>query len=321
MAVISVIIPVYNGEKTIEKTIESVLQQTFRDFELIVINDGSEDATIEVISTFQDHRLRLFSYLQLGASASRNRGIKLATGDYITFLDADDLWKTDKLEAQLKALQDNPHAAVAYSWTDYIDEQGNFLYPGKRVNFRGDVYSQILVSDFLENGSNALIRKQALTELKSGFDESLQGGEDWDILIRLAAKYQFVLVPSPQVLYRVSRTSASSKIDEHELDCLRVIERAFQQAPSHLQYLKKQSFSHLYTYLTFKCLQAVPERQIGFKAAHYFWQAVKNDPSILRKRWRLMLVVIVKIMVTIALPNLLSQTCLKIIKNWRSKGQ
>ena len=315
MPIISVIIAVHNGEKTIRETIESVLQQTFSDFELIVINDGSEDATLEIVSHFQDHRLKIFSFPQLGVSASRNQGIRLAEGDYVTFLDADDLWTTDKLEAQLKALQANPQAAVVYSWTDYIDEQGKFLYPAKRVNFRGNVYAQILVSDFLENGSNALIRKQALIKSKLDFDESLQGGEDWDILIHLAAKYQFVLVPSPQILYRVSRTSASSKIAQHESDCLKVIDKAFQQAPSHLQYLQKQSLSHLYTYLTFKCLQSVPERKIGLKAINCFWLAVKNDLSILRRRSRLMAIVIFKIMAIIVIPNLYHQIWVKKVKN------
>ncbi|MCF3623160.1 glycosyltransferase family 2 protein, partial [Planktothrix agardhii] len=118
MPKISVIIPVYNGEKTIQKTIESVLQQTWQDFELIVINDGSQDATLEILSSIQDPRLRILSYSNAGLASSRNRGITEATGEYISFLDADDLWTPDKLEAQFQALEEHPEAAVAYSWTD-----------------------------------------------------------------------------------------------------------------------------------------------------------------------------------------------------------
>ncbi|MGA9379390.1 MAG: glycosyltransferase family A protein, partial [Phormidium sp.] len=135
MSLISVIIPVYNGEKTIRETIESVLNQTYKNFELIVINDGSQDATLEVVSAIEDQRLKVFSYSNAGLSASRNRGIFQANSEFITFLDADDLWLPDKLESQFNALQNNSEAALAYSWTNYIDESGKFLYPGNRVTY------------------------------------------------------------------------------------------------------------------------------------------------------------------------------------------
>src|SRR5574338_867068 len=122
MPTISVILPVYNGEKTIQETIESVLQQTFEDFELIIINDGSQDATLHQVSTLSDARIKVFSYPNAGVSASRNRGIAQAEGEYIAFIDADDLWTPDKLGAQFKTLQTNPQVAVAYSWTNWIDE-------------------------------------------------------------------------------------------------------------------------------------------------------------------------------------------------------
>ncbi|WP_329607065.1 glycosyltransferase family A protein [Planktothrix agardhii] len=103
MPLISVIIPAYNAEKTIQETIYSVLKQTWQDFELIVINDGSQDATLEVLSSIQDPRLRILSYSNAGLASSRNRGITEATGEYISFMDADDLWTPDKLEAQFQA--------------------------------------------------------------------------------------------------------------------------------------------------------------------------------------------------------------------------
>ncbi|HEY9297275.1 MAG TPA: glycosyltransferase, partial [Phormidium sp.] len=148
MPLISVIIPVYNGKKTINKTIESILNQTISDWELIIINDGSQDGTLEVVSNIRDSRLKIFSYPNSGQAISRNRGISHAVGEFITFSDADDLWTPDKLEAQLKALQVNPQAAVAYSWTDYIDEFGQFLRSGTRLNATGDVYKKLLVRNF-----------------------------------------------------------------------------------------------------------------------------------------------------------------------------
>lgn len=135
MPTISVIVPAYNAEKTILKTIESVLKQTFTDFELIIINDGSNDSTLNIVNSINDDRIKVFSYANSGVCVSRNRGIEQAQGEYISFLDADDLWTTDKLELQLKALQENPQTAIAYSWTDYIDENGKFLYPGSHASF------------------------------------------------------------------------------------------------------------------------------------------------------------------------------------------
>ncbi len=282
MSLISVIIPVYNGEKTIRETIESVLNQTFRDFELIILNDGSQDSTLEVVSSIQDSRLKVFSHPNAGLAASRNRGTFHAVGEYISFIDADDLWTPDKLETQLKALQDNPEAAVAYSWTNYIDESGQFLRRGGYLTANGDVYAKLLVVDFLENGSNPLIRRQALIQV-GGFDESLPAAEDWDILLRLAAQYSFVAVPYPQILYRVSANSMSAHVVRQETACLKVLERAFNQAPESLQYLKKYSMANLYRYLSFKVLDAYPDRKRGLIAARFLWQLIKNDLASLKQ--------------------------------------
>jgi len=298
MSLISVIIPVYNGEKTIQETIESVLNQTFTDFELIVINDGSQDATLEIVERIQDPRLKAFSYTNAGQATSRNRGISHACGEYISFIDADDLWTPDKLEAQLRALQDNSQAAVAYSWTKCIDELGNFSRRGSHISVNGDVYAKLLLIDFIENGSNPLIRAQAIAEV-GGFDESMTPSEDRDLWLRLAARYHFVAVPSPQVLYRQSANSASANILRMEAASLRVIEQAFSQAPEFLQYLKQSSLANIYKGLTFKALESPLDRQRGLTAARLLWNAVKNDPALLRSR------VILKVLFKIAVVTLL----------------
>ncbi|OKH33365.1 glycosyl transferase family A [[Phormidium ambiguum] IAM M-71] len=302
MPLISVIIPVFNSEKTIRGTLESVLKQSFTDLELIVINDGSQDTTLEIINQIKDSRLKVFSYPNAGVSASRNRGIFQAIGEYISFLDSDDLWTSDKLESQLKALQTNPQAGVAYSWTNYIDESGKFLYSGNKVALNGNVYEQLLLQNFIESGSNVLIRKEALNQV-GGFDESLFGPEDWDLLIRLAAKYDFVVVPIPQILYRMSANSISSSIYRQEKASLKVIEKAFAQAPEALQHLKKYSISNVYKYLMFRVLVGSLERQKALTAARCFWYAVQNNPGLLSQHSKLMFIVTLKIMAGILLPS------------------
>lgn len=299
MPLISAIVPLYNGERTIRETIESVLNQTFSDFELIIINDGSQDSSLDIVSDISDRRLKVLSYTNAGVNASRNRGICQSSGDFVAFLDADDLWTPDKLASQLKALQENPQASVAYSWTDYIDESSHFLRRGTYLTFNGNVYENLLMINFLENGSNPLIRRQALIEV-GGFEESLTYAEDWDMWLRLAAKYDFIGVPSPQILYRVSAHSTSAHLPKLEAGCLQVIERACAQAPPSLQHLKQYSIANLYKYLTHRALEGNPSQQKGLEAIRFLWQAVKNDPSGIRMQ--VICKVLLKIVAMILLP-------------------
>jgi len=308
MPLISVIVPAYNAEKTILETIESVLQQTFADFELIVINDGSQDATLELVSGILDPRLQVFSFPNAGLAASRNRGVARAQGEYISFIDADDLWRADKLELQLQALQANPEAAVAYSWTDCIDEAGEFLRSGSHISVSGDVYAKLLVQNFLENGSNVLICKQALIKIGDS-DESLAAGQDRELFLRLAAKYHFVAVPHPQILYRVSAQAISANVDKAGTSRLQVIEQAFTQAPASLQYLKKISIANTCKYHTFKALEGTPAQCQARTAAKFFWCSLKNDPTLFRRRvtWKVML----KILILFMLPPQLAEILLQ----------
>jgi len=248
MPAISIIIPAYNAERTILETIKSVQQQTFSDFELIVINDGSRDRTLKILEDVKDERITVFSYENAGVSIARNRGITHATGDFISFIDADDLWTPDKLELQIAALQQYPEAGVAYSWTNLIDEKGEFLHAGEPIDFTGNVYKELLVRNFIYSGSNPLIRRQVIESV--GFDDTLTHGEDWEFYLRLAAKSPFVVVPKPQILYRQTLKSASSKVEVTEKEVLKAIEKAFSKAPQELQYLKNQNLANLYQYLT-----------------------------------------------------------------------
>lgn len=299
MPVISVIIPVYNGEKTIKDTIESISNQTFSDFEIIVINDGSQDSSLEIIYRISEPRLKVFSYPNAGLSASRNRGISKASGEYISFIDADDCWTPDKLEAQLKALQANPKAAVAYSWTNHVNEVGQFLHQGSYITAEGNVYANLLLVNFLESGSNPLIRKQALAEVGC-FDESVNPLEDWDMWLRLAARYEFVCVQSPQILYRVSPNSMSSDIFKWDRSGLQVVKRCFAEAPESIQPLKRVVLANRYKNLTFSALQRAVSRERGLIAVKFLLQAVKNDPSLLRRR--VFVKILLRIVVMVLLP-------------------
>jgi glycosyltransferase involved in cell wall biosynthesis len=280
MAAISVIIPAHNAERTILETVQSVQNQTFSDFELIVINDGSTDQTLEVLNSIQDPRLKVFSYENGGVSIARNRGIKHATAQFISFLDADDLWTHDKLELQMKALDRCPEAGVAYSWTSFISETGEFLFAKDRMFYEGNVYPELLVSCFIASGSNVLIRKAAI-ESAGYFAPSLSSAADWEYWLRLAARWSFACVPKYQILYRLSHGSMSSKVEAIEDDLLKVIEQAFEEAPTELKHLKERSLATNYQYIAYLYLTYVHGADGVKSAGRRLRMAIRLYPKIL----------------------------------------
>lgn len=302
MTCISVIIPLYNAESTIQQTVESVLQQTWTDFELIIVDDGSTDASLERLQSIKDERIRVLSYPNAGAAIARNRGLQASTGDCVAFLDADDLWSPDKLEAQFNALNDHPEAAVAHSWTQFIDESGTVLSAGGRPRVKhNDAYRRLLIHNFLDSGSNPLIRRHALIDI-GGFDESLSSSQDWDLYLRLAARYPFVTVPHYQIFYRMCSGSISSNIQRQERDALAFIERSYASAPDSLQHLRQATLAHLYRYLTLRGLEGRPSRSESWFTARCFWKALYYNPSLLRHQTQFVGALAVKLVVALTVP-------------------
>ncbi|MBE8991538.1 glycosyltransferase family 2 protein [Nostoc sp. LEGE 12450] len=280
---ISVIIPAYNAERTILETIASAQQQTFSDFELIVINDGSTDGTLELLNSVEDPRLKIFSYSNGGLPVARNRGISQASGEFITFLDADDLWTPDKLEAQVAALQQHPEAGLAYSWTYFMDDKGESFHTSNTVTFEGNVYSNLLLGNFLESGSNPLIRRQAIDTVGE-FDSTLKYCEDWEYWLRLAARWPFVVVPKQQIFYRQTSGAMSSNIEVAEKYHLIFIERAFQSAPLESRSLKNQSLANIYEFLAQLYLTRLPGVSGAKLARQKLQTAIAMYPQILFKK-------------------------------------
>lgn len=309
MPTISVIIPAYNSAKTILETIDSVRRQTFTDFELIVINDGSSDRTLEVLANIDDPRLQVLSFANGGLPVARNQGIANSQGEFVTFIDADDLWTEDKLELQLAALRSNPAAGVVYSWTTVMDEAGKSFYPGKSVSHAGDVRRQLLANNFIASGSNVMLRRTAI-ESVGEFEPSLKSAEDWDYWLRLAlAGWEFAVVPKAQILYRQSAGAMSSKIDVMEKYNLMVVDRAFQLAAARLQYLKAESQANVYLYMAQLSLQhGTKVRQTWQKLR----QALLLYPAIVgRKKFK---TVATKLLIATIFPAVVKQRIFSIIK-------
>jgi glycosyltransferase involved in cell wall biosynthesis len=252
-----------------------------------VIDDGSSDRTLELLEAIQDERLKVYSYSNKGVSIARNRGISLATGDYLSFIDADDLWTKDKLEKQLAALQQNPQAGVAYSWIVSMTETPDSndkrtFFPGKKVLFQGNIYPQLLLENFIGNGSNILFRREAISSV-GNLNPKLTSCADWDYYLRLAAKWSFVLVPEHQIIYRkpIGIETMTSKTNVMEREGLFVIKKAFEAAPSELQYLKNKSLSKFYRYCSELYFNYTSDMINIKKARQRLWRSIRLNQSIL----------------------------------------
>ena len=256
MPQISIIVPAYNAAKTIEETIVAVQKQTFQDWELIIVNDGSTDDTLAVVENITEPKLKIISTENNGVAEARNIGSANAMGTYVAFLDADDLWVKNKLERQLQALEQNPDAVVAYSWTCFMDREGDsYVYhASSQYRYTGNVYARLLVADFIHSGSNTLIRKSALDRV-GGFDSKCNGCEDWDMWLRLSAIGDFVVVPQHQIMYRRAFGSTTSDVKKMYRQAIFAIDKAYQAAPKHLQPLRRQTEANLHMYTASLYLQ------------------------------------------------------------------
>ena len=284
MSKISVIIPAYNAQNTILKTIESVRQQTFEDLEIIVVNDGSTDRTLEIVNTIEDTRIKVFDYPNGGVATARNRGIEKARGDYIAFLDADDWWTNDKLALQLKALTENSQAGLAYSWTYFFYEKTQECFSSEPVYYQGNVYSQLLLKNFLHHGSNPLIRRQAI-ESVGNFNSKFPHCADWDYYLRLAAEWDFVVVPQHQIYYLQSANSMTSKISAIERQLCQMLDLRYTQIPSNLKPLKKRSKAWIYQYCTQQYLEYGKDFKSLQNAIIYLGKAFLAYPPIIGQKY------------------------------------
>lgn len=201
---VSVIVPFYNAEGTICETVQSVLSQTFKDFELILIDDGSTDRSVELISRIEDSRLRMVHQPNQERAVARNRGIQDAQGEWIAFLDADDLWLEQKLEKQLHWLEMSPEIGLVYSDLYYFDNltgKDLWLYSKKFQKLhRGNVLPNLLRVNFIQSPT-PLIRRTILDQ-SGWFDPKLPPIEDWDLWIRISSVTEIDYVPEPLARYR-----------------------------------------------------------------------------------------------------------------------
>ena len=210
--VVSVILPTYNRKNLVGKAIQSVLEQNYRNLELIIIDDASTDGTEEIIKEFKDARiLYLRNPVNRGGGAARNTGIKVAKGSFIAFQDSDDLWLPDKLEKQMAVFKVSPeNVGVVYTQCDRREGDQVRRIPGEHTPQKnGDLFKGLLSENFITLPT--VVIKKVCLEKVGGFDESLPRLQDWEFFIRIARYFEFQYIPEPLVYSFFTPGSISSK--------------------------------------------------------------------------------------------------------------
>ncbi len=188
---VSIIIPTYNRASQLSEAIQSVLAQTYSDFNLIVVDDGSIDDTEKIIAEIRDDRISYHRLNKnLGAAGARNEGARLAEGEWIAFNDSDDLWLPDKLEKQFAYMEENPDAGMVYGKVRVHSPGGIYEFPNYAItgDLEGELYTWLLRRNTIDTPT-MFIRKRCFEEV-GGFDSSLRCLEDWEFAIRFSQRFK-----------------------------------------------------------------------------------------------------------------------------------
>ncbi len=302
MPAVSVVIPAHNAAPWLGDTLRSVLAQTYRDFEVIVVNDGSTDGTGTVIASF-GQKIRCVEQPNQGLPAARNAGIRHALGDWIAFLDADDLWLKDKLERQMSLLTESQTLtwvySEAYMFDDATGTTTSTLNAGRRLP-DGQILRQLFLSNFI--GTPTPVIRRDVFEDVGMFDETIVPlGEDWDMWLRVAARCPVGLVRRPLARYRVRQASLSRSLDYRVgfQSLMSVIDRATVREPERLGPLKNHSVANLCIGTGMKLgrnsnlaearnmFQRAIRLRPGAAHAYVYWLACLTGPRVLNAAIRL----------------------------------
>ena len=240
MATVSVIIPTYNRGSNIERTLDSVLAQTLAPSEILVVDDGSTDGTADWIEAHYGEKVRVIRQQNQGVAAARNRGLKEAKGEYVAFLDHDDIWLPQKLEKQLEVALAHPQVALVSCLWDDVDENGDRwndeiwqqIYRRWKPE-RGFVYDWICDSPCpIISMTLPLIHVGRLREV-GGFDSDAVPCDDWDVYLKLAHRFPFEIVEEKLALYVHHRNQQSGDVAKLHAATLRVLQHQFLAVLSH----------------------------------------------------------------------------------------
>jgi glycosyltransferase involved in cell wall biosynthesis len=242
---VSIIIPTYRHGDFILRTLDSVFSQTMQDYEIIVVNDGSPDDTEAVLSELiASRRIRYFKQVNQGQSVARNRGLELALGKYIAFLDDDDLWPVDKLEWQTDFLENNPNTSTIGGVAQAVD--ANDLPVWKDKFHPLITYDSLFAGNPFLSPGQTLVRTDVLREL-GGMNPRIWGADDWDLWFRIAQKFKIEMIDRLALYYRLHAGNASKQSARMLKACSVTIDLHLQNLPpARRRQLRQTAYHKLY---------------------------------------------------------------------------
>ena len=279
MSKVSVIIPTYNRAHLMGRAIQSVLNQTYQDFEIIVVDDASTDNTEEAVRSLKDERIRYIRHEKnKGAGAARNTGIRAANGEYIAFQDSDDEWLPEKLEKQMKVFENAPpEVGVVYTGFWRIEKNKKNYIPSSWVTQKnGNIHKELLKGNFI--GTPATLIKRECFKKVGLFDEYFSALEDWELWIRISKYYHFKFINELLVVSYYTPNSVNNNQDALIRALKLILEKHFEDIKKD----KKVQANHYLGIATRLCMNGKVK-----EGEKYFSKAFKVYPNIQKDRKKL----------------------------------
>ena len=283
MPLVSVMMPVFNAEEYIGQAIESVISQTYPYWELIIVDDGSTDGTSKIVERYVDRRIKVISQINSGEATARNTALEAVQGEYLAFLDADDMWLPEHLEQTVSYLVNHPDADAVYSDGHYCDQNGLLLQTLsslRRGPFEGQLFEQLVrASDVFGPPTCVVLGRHLIQKYNLTFDPGIVIGPDWDFMTRYAEHACFGYVDQPTCLYRVHQTNITKTTQSEQ--------RALSLARCREKAIRLNSFSscvtHIRVYVFYdllvNLLTGYPERQMELTQGEEFKKLPPNEQS------------------------------------------
>lgn len=282
----SIVIPCYNAQGTLRQTVASVQEQTLDDWELVIVDDGSSDASLELISELvaEDSRILAFSLAHAGVSAARNEGVRLTRGRYLAFLDADDLWHPEKLIRHAEHLASNPDVGVSFGRVQFISPAGAPLPQFSSVPKYGLNALSLLTENHVSTSSNIVARREVF-EFLGGFHQDMSFAEDQEWLLRVALDGRWLVAGIPQTLvyYRTSAGGLSSSLERMEKGWLTMLDKVARYAPD---FVSKNRAAASAVYLRYLARRALRQGAPASMGLHYLKRAWRAKPTVLLRQPR-----------------------------------
>ena len=282
---VSVVIATYNMARYLPFAMRSVLDQTYKNIEMLVVDDGSTDDTRKAIAPFLgDARVRFYVQENKGQAAAKNCGVRHSKGDYIAFLDADDMWAPNKLELQVPLFALGERIGVVYSRVSYIDETGRDLGRADNELFRGCVSGPLLIRNFVGFGT-VLVKRECFDRLGC-FKETLPMGIDYDLWLKFSTQYDFDYIDRPLLHYRVWPGQMSKNTKARYLHGIEIMKNFLQEYPESVhKNIINEAWAH--TYVGFgECVRDF-DQSLG-PAFGLYLRALRYKPNYL-PAWKAMI--------------------------------